>query len=42
MRHAVIEMREAKKIEREKRGKFDPAAKAVGVAIACVEEALKE
>jgi hypothetical protein len=43
LRHAVIELVEAKKeIEREKRGDFGRAIKAIDVAIARVEEALKD
>ncbi len=43
LRHAVVELREAKKeIEREKRGEFGRAVKAIDVAIVKVEEALKD
>jgi hypothetical protein len=43
LRHAVVELREAKKeIEREKRREFGKAVKAIDVAIIRVEEALKD
>jgi hypothetical protein len=43
LRHAVIELAEAKReIEREKRGEFRKAVKAIDVAIIRVQEALKD
>ena len=43
LRHAIVELQEAKKeIEREEEGRFVRAVKAIDVAIAHVEEALKE
>jgi membrane-anchored protein YejM (alkaline phosphatase superfamily) len=43
LRHAIVELAEAKKeIEREKRGNFSRAVKAIDVAIGRVEEALKD
>jgi hypothetical protein len=43
LRHAIVELGEAKReIEREKRGNFSRAVKAIDVAIVRVEEALKD